>query len=303
VKALNGKVAFITGGSSGVGLGIARACAAAGVKTAFTYRRRAHLDEAMTWFEGREDSVHPIYLDVTDREGMAAARTETEQHFGPVDILVNNAGINVFFPMDEASYDDWDWLIDVNLKGIINGLVTFLPGLKARGSGHIVNTSSMAAFLPGPAAGIYTTTKYAIRGLTECLRYCLAPYNIGVSLLCPGLVKSNIHQSEDIRPADQAKRGYRPDAELIKTIGEVHALGMDPLEVGEKTLRGIINNDLYIFTHPEHSEEMRQIFEDILAAVPDEEPDPKRLEVEAERRAGIAEAQKLIDRMTKQHSF
>jgi NAD(P)-dependent dehydrogenase (short-subunit alcohol dehydrogenase family) len=297
VKDLDGKVAFITGGSSGVGLGIVRAMVDAGMKVAFTWRREAHRDEAMGFFEGREDRIHPIYLDVTDREGMDRAADEAESRFGPVDILVNNAGVNAFFPMDEATYDDWDWIIDVNLKGIINGLITFMPRLKARGAGHIVNTSSMAAFLPGPAAGIYSTTKYAIHGLSACLRYCLAPYNIGVSMLCPGLVVSNIHQSEDIRPEAQSRRGYQPDEELIKEIGDVHALGMDPLEVGEKTLRGIRNNDLYIFTHPEHKQELREIFENILAAIPDEEPDPKRLEVEADRRAGIAEAQKVIDKM------
>jgi NAD(P)-dependent dehydrogenase (short-subunit alcohol dehydrogenase family) len=297
VKDLDGKVAFITGGSSGVGLGIVRAMVDAGMKVAFTWRREAHRDEAMGFFEGREDRIHPIYLDVTDREGMDRAADEAESRFGPVDILVNNAGVNAFFPMDEATYDDWDWIIDVNLKGIINGLITFMPRLKARGAGHIVNTSSMAAFLPGPAAGIYSTTKYAIHGLSACLRYCLAPYNIGVSMLCPGLVVSNIHQSEDIRPEAQSRRGYQPDEELIKEIGDVHALGMEPLEVGEKTLRGIRNNDLYIFTHPEHKQELREIFENILAAIPDEEPDPKRLEVEADRRAGIAEAQKVIDKM------
>ncbi|MEJ2761090.1 MAG: SDR family NAD(P)-dependent oxidoreductase [Gammaproteobacteria bacterium] len=297
MKDLDGKVAFITGGSSGVGLGIVRAMVDAGMKVAFTWRREAHRDEAMGFFEGREDRIHPIYLDVTDREGMDRAADEAESRFGPVDILVNNAGVNAFFPMDEATYDDWDWIIDVNLKGIINGLITFMPRLKARGAGHIVNTSSMAAFLPGPAAGIYSTTKYAIHGLSACLRYCLAPYNIGVSMLCPGLVVSNIHQSEDIRPEAQSRRGYQPDEELIKEIGDVHALGMEPLEVGEKTLRGIRNNDLYIFTHPEHKQELREIFENILAAIPDEEPDPKRLEVEADRRAGIAEAQKVIDKM------
>jgi len=297
VKQLNGKTAFITGGSSGVGLGIVRAMVNEGMQVAFTWRREAHRDEAMKFFEGREDTVHPIYLDVTDREGMDRAADEAESRFGPVDILVNNAGVNAFFPMDEATYDDWDWIIDVNLKGIINGLITFMPRLKAHGAGHIVNTSSMAAFLPGPAAGIYSTTKYAIHGLSACLRYCLAPYNIGVSMLCPGLVVSNIHQSEDIRPEAQSKRGYQPDEELIKEIGDVHALGMDPLEVGEKTLRGIRNNDLYIFTHPEHKQELREIFDAILAAIPDEEPDPKRLEVEAARRAEIAEAQKIINKM------
>lgn len=298
MKDVEGKVAFITGGSSGVGLGIVRAFAAAGMKVVFTYRRKAHLDEAMGFFDAAGQTVHPLYLDVTDREAMAAAADETEKQFGKIHVLVNNAGVNIFSPMDEATYDDWDWIIDVNLKGIINGQVTFIPRIKAHGEGgHVVNTGSMASFLPGPAAGIYTTTKYAIRGMTECLRYCLAPHGIGVSLLCPGLVVSNIHASEEIRPQKLGNRGYTPDPEVIKNIGDVHALGMDPLEVGEKTLRGIRNNDLYILTHPEHKSDLQEVFDRVIAAVPDEVPDPKRIEVEEARRKEIAEAQEVIDNM------
>ena len=120
-----------------------------------------------------------VELDVTDRARWAAWRTTV----GPVHILVNNAGVSVFGPTDEASYADYDWIMGVNFGGVVNGLVTFVPRIKAQGQGgHVVNVASMAAYLSGPQAGIYTASKFAVRGLTECLRYNLAPYGIGVSL-------------------------------------------------------------------------------------------------------------------------
>lgn len=168
MRDVKGKVAVVTGGVSGIGLGIARAFARAGMKVVITWRRKDHLDAAMAGFEGT--TVHPIQVDVTDRKGMRRAAEETVEVFGKVHVLCNNAGISLFGPMDEATYDDWDWLMDVNFNGVVNGLVSFLPHIKSHGEdGHIINVASMASFLPGPMAGIYTASKFAVRGLTECL--------------------------------------------------------------------------------------------------------------------------------------
>ena len=149
-----------------------------------------------------------VPLDVADRAAWAAARETVEREFGKLHILVNNAGISVFGPMDRATYADWDWILGVNLGGVINGLATFLPHMEAHGeTGHVVNVASMAAFLAGPQAGIYTTSKFAVRGLTESLRYTLAPTALGVSLMCPGLIDTNAYASALKRPAEYAESG------------------------------------------------------------------------------------------------
>jgi NAD(P)-dependent dehydrogenase (short-subunit alcohol dehydrogenase family) len=284
-----GKVAFITGGGSGVGFGIAQALAEAGASVVVADIRQEHLDEAMTQLAAPGRAIHAIRLDVTDRAAMARAAEETERVFGKVHIVCNNAGIQLFNDIGDAQYTDWDWVLGVNLGGVINGLQAFVPRIKAHGEGgHIVNTASMAAFIAGPAAGIYTCSKFAVRGLTESLRWSLAPHGIGVSMLCPGLVNSRIYKSEQIRPADLAGSTMPPD--FLARFEKIHEIGMEPLEVGEKVLRGILRNDLYIFTHPEFRQELQGLFGDVLAALPDEPAPAERVAFEEDRRARQAQA-------------
>lgn len=295
MKEVSGKTAFITGGASGIGLGMARVFADAGMQVVIADLRQDHLDEAMAFFKKASQPVHPVLLDVSDRDAMARAAQEAEDVYGPVHLLCNNAGINIIGPLDQAKYEDWDWLVSVNLGGVINGLVTFIPRLKKHGQGsHIVNTSSIAGIVAGPGSGIYSATKFAIRGLSESLRYDLAPYGIGVSVLCPGTVATNLHQSEENRlsryegTADDTVRENR--AVTANVFKEVLPTGMDPLEVGEKVLRGIRNNDFYILPHPEFKEEFQDSFDEIIAALPDEPFDPKREIFEEERRRHRREA-------------
>src|SRR5262249_9571691 len=232
MKDVHGKVAFITGGGSGVGFGMAKVFHDAGMKIVIADIRQDHLDRTTAYFEETGRSAHPIRLDVTDREAFNRAADEVERVFGKVQIVCNNAGINMFAPMDECTYDDWDWILSVNLGGVINGVQTFVPRLKAQGGGHIVNTASMAAFITGPGAGIYTVSKFGVRGLSECLRWNLAPYNIGVSVLCPGLVNTNIHESETVRPEKFAHHIGPIDQEFMAKLPELHKSGMDPATVG-----------------------------------------------------------------------
>src|SRR5262245_60349878 len=148
MKDVKNKVAFITGGASGIGLAMARVFVREGMKVVIADIRRDHLDEAMASFDGF-DSVHAIELDVSDREAMSRAGNETERVFGKVHVLCNNAGIGIGGPLKLATYDDWDWVMSVNLGGVINGVQTFLPLILAHGEGgHIVNTSSMSGVLP-----------------------------------------------------------------------------------------------------------------------------------------------------------
>jgi NAD(P)-dependent dehydrogenase (short-subunit alcohol dehydrogenase family) len=279
-----GRTALITGGVSGIGFGIARAFSAAGIDLILTYRDEGYRTQAARWFA---DSGRPVPrfapLDVTDRAAWAALAGEA----GPVHILVNNAGVSVFGPTDEARYADYDWIMGVNFGGAVNGLVSFLPQMKALGTGgHIVNVASMAAYLSGPQAGIYTASKFAVRGLTECLRYNLAPYGIGVSLMCPGLTRTHAWDSALKRPKQFAQSGFAPpDRAELERFGAAFEAGMDPLEVGEKTLAGMNENRALIFTHPEFAEDFAEIHQASIAALPQEQAPQDRLQIERLRRA------------------
>jgi len=278
-----GKTALITGGVSGIGFGIARALSNAGMELILTYRNPAYRDEAARWF-AEQGRAQPRFaaLDVTDREGWAALAADA----GKVHVLVNNAGVSVFGPTDEASHADYDWIMGVNFGGPVNALVAMLPGMKAHGEGgHVVNVASMAAFCAGPQAGIYTASKFALRGLTECLRYNLAPYNIGVSLMCPGLTKTNAWDSALKRPEGFADSGFAPpDRAELEHFGKGFDFGMNPLEVGEKTLAGMRANKGLILTHPDHREDFEEICADMFAALPDEPIPEGRAEIERLRR-------------------
>jgi NAD(P)-dependent dehydrogenase (short-subunit alcohol dehydrogenase family) len=279
-----GKTALITGGVSGIGFGIARAFCAARIDLVLTYRSEDYRARAEAWFAGNHQPMPRfVELDVTDRAGWAAMANQV----GPVHVLVNNAGVSVFGPTDEASYADYDWIMGVNFGGVVNGLVTFVPRIKTQGrGGHVVNVASMAAYLSGPQAGIYTASKFAVRGLTECLRYNLAPYGIGVSLMCPGLTRTSAWDSALKRPAEFAASGFAPpDRAELEQFGTAFEAGMDPLEVGQKTLAGMSENRAVIFTHPEYAEDFAEIHRDSVAALPNEPVPEARQRIEQLRRA------------------
>jgi NAD(P)-dependent dehydrogenase (short-subunit alcohol dehydrogenase family) len=283
-----GKVAFITGGTSGIGLGIAEAMLAAGMKVAIASRERGRLDAALTQLRRYGTAVGAIQLDVTDREAMARAAAEVERRFGKVHVLCNNAGAGLVTPVAEATYRDWDWAIGVNIGGVVNGLQAFLPKIRSHGEGgHVVSTSSMSGLFLGGSAGVYSTTKYAVVGMMEGLRADLERFNIGVSVYCPGMVDTNIHESEDGRPAKFAEAGRALDAEAkLRLKTGILAAGMEPQEAGERVLRGILRNDLYILTHAEYENGLRERHEALLASMPfDDEPPVARVEVE--RAVGI----------------
>jgi len=289
MKDVAGKVAFITGGASGIGLGMARTFVEAGMKVAITYRNEAHLDTALTHFRGRESSVHPIRLEVTDRDGMERAADEAERTFGNVHVLCNNAAAGIMVPIIDASFDDWDWALAVNIGGVVNGLQTFLPRLRAHGEGgHILSTASMGGLFLGSSVGIYNTTKYAVVGMMEALRADLLGTEIGVSVVCPGLVNTNIHTAEEWRPQQYARSGQSMEpAERAQRAAwfkeNVICAGMDPLEIGQLVLRGIQRNDLYILSHPEYEDGVRERFEAILASFSKDTAPPER-RVRAEQR-------------------
>jgi len=274
---LAGKTAFITGGGSGVALGQAKVfCEEAGMKVVLADIRQDHLDQAMAYFSAKKLPAHAIRLDITDRKAYLGAADEAERLFGPVDLLCNTAGVSQFGPIEQATDDDWDWQIDVNLKGMINGIQTFMPRMIKRGAGgHIVNTASMSAFVALPNTGIYCTTKYAVRGLSESLRIELEKYNIGVSLLCPGGVNTNIHQSVLSRPGKYGNTGYYgADPEVFKRLKAVIEGGIEPVDLARLVLAAIRRNDFWILPYPEFIPTLEKYNEQVIAALRQYENDP-----------------------------
>jgi NAD(P)-dependent dehydrogenase (short-subunit alcohol dehydrogenase family) len=285
---LEGKVAFVTGGGSGVALGQAKVFAEeAGMKVVIADIRQDHLDDAMAHFAKKNVPVHAIRLDITDRDAYARAADEAERVFGPVQLLCNTAGVSQFGPVEKATYDDWDWQIDVNLKGMINGVQTFMPRMIAAGKGgHIVNTASMSAFVALPTSAIYCTTKYAVRGLSESLRLELEKFGIGVSILCPGGVNTNIHESVLSRSGKYAQTGYYgADPEMFKRLKSVIESGFDPVDLGRIVLGAVKRNDYWILPYPEFIPTVEKYNAEVLTALHQYENDP-----DYERRKKLGQA-------------
>ena len=289
MKDVSGKTAFITGGGAGIGLALAKVFARAGMNVVIADLHRDHLDEATAELERDGAKVLAIPLDVADRAAWVDAANAAERRFGNVHLLCNNAGVNIIRPMDEATFEDVDWLMSVNLGGVFNGLLTFIPRMKAHGEGgHIVNTSSVAGIITGPGTAIYSATKFAIRGLSDALRYDLAPHRIGVSVLCPGTVSTRLYESEDNR--QDRFQGKVDDTVLAQRAGtgelfrRVLPLGMDPMMVAERTLKCVRENRFYILSHVEVDQDIREAYDEMLADLPDTAPDPERVKLEAGRR-------------------
>lgn len=286
MKDFNGKVAFITGGGSGVALGQAKVFAKAGAKVVIADIREDNLDQAMSYFRDTDAQVHPIVLDVTDRAAFVDAADEAERVFGPVQLLFNTAGVSIFGPLEKSTYDDYDWQMNVNFGGVVNGIQTFVPRMIEYGKGgHIVNTASLGGILAAGPAGIYSASKFAVRGLSEALRSELAKYDIGVSVLCPANVNTNIAESVKTRPEKYGHSGYRFDDEVLASLRRIYSAGKDPVELAEEVLKAVQENKLYIIPYPEARQALENHFAEIIAALPPEDSDPE----------GVAKRQAAMD--------
>lgn len=295
-----GRTAFVTGGANGVGIGLVRALLAEGCKVAMADIRQEAIDKALATMDNSE--VMGVQVDVSSRDGVAEAADKVEARFGPVTLLFNNAGVNLFQTIEESSWSDWDWLMGVNLHGPINGCMTFAPRMIAHGQGgYIVNTASMAGWLAAGSPGIYNTTKFAVRGLSESLRYSLAPKGIGVSCVCPGLVKSYIYASDDIRPAALMAGAKPVNKEGVARLAGMHDVGMEPDVIAARILQGMRENQAYIFPMPDHREELAEYFQEVLGDYRDYPADPgyeERLKIEAFRREGYQRAREAARQAT-----
>ena len=267
------KSALITGGASGIGLAIARECLAAGMKVAIADIRQSALDKAVKTLGGGAN-LKAIKLDVTDRKACARAADELISTFGKLHLLIANAGVFLGGETQDATYDDWDFVLGINLGGVVNTLRTFVPRMiEQKEGGHIVLTSSINGLFASGGVGVYTASKFAVTGIGECLRMNLQPHGIGVSLLHPGPVASGLFESTPaVRPAHLKETGAHlvaiDDSDPVSREIFAHAMPIE--EVGRKVMQGIKRNDLYIITHAEIRATIEQRFKAILAAIPDE---------------------------------
>ena len=272
MKDLEGKVAFVTGGASGIGLGITRRLVDAGMKAVIADMRQDHIEAALEDFAQRQQgcNVHAIRLDVTDRAAMAAAADETESVFGKLHVAVNNAGVGIEGPLKEATYEDWDFGMGVNLGGVINGIQTFVPRIRKHGEGgHVVNTASLAGLVVMPShMAMYVAAKAAVIALSESIRGELAQDNIGVSVLCPGPIKSNIHQLAQNRPQQFGASGAFQQAAERLGQRQVSDVWMEPDQVGDMVVKAIHNDELYIITHGEWREAVEGRHRAMVEAMP-----------------------------------
>jgi NAD(P)-dependent dehydrogenase (short-subunit alcohol dehydrogenase family) len=278
------KVAFISGAASGIGLGIAGACLRAGMRVVITDVRKGALDAAAASLAG-QGKVVPLVLDVTDREQWAACAERVARELGGVDLLCSNAGVNFVGPTHAATYEDWDFALGVNLGGTINAVRTFATAMSASGrGGHIVITASVSGLFTGGGAGVYVTSKFALVGLAESLRADLRESGVGVSVLCPGPVKSEIFEStQQVRPPALAASGAVPVVPPGTARADTPIFRTAPsgAEIGELVLRGVRRNDLYILTHPEIRPVLEARAAALLRALPRESVSEARIQAQS----------------------
>jgi NAD(P)-dependent dehydrogenase (short-subunit alcohol dehydrogenase family) len=241
MERIEGRTALVTGAASGIGRSIATALLHAGARVVLADSDDAALRRACARLG---DSARPGQLDVTDRVGWQRVKRFTEDTFGPVEILVNNAGVGPdWLDVADMPVEHFDRLVGIMLTGVFNGIHTFGPAIRSLGEGHIVNTASMAALTPMARQGAYVAAKCGVVGLSEVLRAEMEPYGIGVSVLCPARVRTNLLAGT-----------------LLSNTGPPHGPqhgpqhgGMDPDRVADHVLDGIRKNEFYIITHPEHA--------------------------------------------------
>jgi NAD(P)-dependent dehydrogenase (short-subunit alcohol dehydrogenase family) len=296
MRDFQGKAAFITGGASGAGLGQAKLFGEAGCRVVIADIRQDAIDAALDELRARGIAAHGIRLDITDRQAWDAAADEAERVFGPVHLLFNTAGVSIFGPIEKATYDDYDWIFGVNLGGVVNGHQTLVPRMIAHGEGgHIVNTASLGAFFANSGAGIYSTSKFAVHGLSMAMRDALAKYGIGVSVLCPANIRSNIAESVRTRPEHLSHSGFEVDEREIAALHEIYSQGMDPEELAGHVKAAIEVDRFYVIPYPEARPMLEAAFQQVLDALPPPDSDLEGQEKRAKAMARYIEARQAMD--------
>lgn len=264
---LRGKTAFVTGGASGIGLAMAEAFGREGMNVMIADIEPAALAKAVDELRAKQVRAEGVVADVASRDFVRAAALQTIAKFGKVHVVCNNAGVATGGLVGTVPEKDWDWILDVNLKGVVYGMEVFTPLIESHGEGgHFINTASMAGMVSPPTMEPYCATKFAVVAMSEGWAGQLAARNIGVSILCPGFVQTRIHESRRNRPdaygADE--RLTRSEVELVSAAAVQGGIPVGP--VGGRVVEAIKDNDLYVFTHPEMKAATEARFQRILDA-------------------------------------
>ena len=259
---VTGKTAFITGGASGLGLAMAHAFGEAGMNVMLADIEEAPLQKAVAELEERQIRVGSVLCDVAIRQALEEAAAKTIETFGKVHVVCNNAGVGAGGPIDQVTHTDWDWVVAVNLMGVVYGMETFLPLIRSHGEGGcFVNTASMAGHISPPGMEPYSATKFAVVAMSEGWAGQLASENINVAVLCPGFVKTKINQSGRAR---QAQYGGPTVSEIVANSAVEN--GIDPARVGQRVLEAVRAKERYIFTHPDMRAFVQARFAGIMSA-------------------------------------
>jgi len=283
MKELNGKVAFITGAASGIGLALAKTCAAEGMKVMLADIDRASLEAAVTELSAAGAEVDCVTCNVADPESVQTAARTTIDRFDKVHLLANNAGILALGSAEETSHQDWKRCIDVNLMGIIYGVEAFLPLIRSHGEGgHILNTASVGGHVGFAGWTPYCTTKHAVIGYSECLSSELSNENVSVSVLCPGIVNTRIVEKYEYQVNPSKQSGSE---EAMANLTSAVSSGMSPDVVAGFTLQQVRQDAFFIFTHPGTRDEVAERYPLVFAAFEateqseliNSDPDAKRI--------------------------
>jgi NAD(P)-dependent dehydrogenase (short-subunit alcohol dehydrogenase family) len=270
MKNFEGKIAFITGGASGAGLGQAKVFSKAGMKVVITDIRKEELDKAVTEilsYSGADEAeLLALAFDLTDREAYKAAADKCEETFGgPPHLLIQTAGVNSFGPAEASTFEDFDWVMGVCLDAVINGLIIFVPRMIKAYAGktdcHVVATSSWGGWTGGAITAPYSAAKAAVNNLMESYYFALKPYGIGSTALCPMAINSDIYKAEKYRPDNLRNSGYHTTDEVIDLMREHCENGMDPVTLAEYLKRGIENNLLFVIPYDNAYEMISRVHE------------------------------------------
>jgi NAD(P)-dependent dehydrogenase (short-subunit alcohol dehydrogenase family) len=272
MQELAGKTAFVTGGASGIGLALGRAFAQAGMKVMLADIERDALAAAVASLHDVGPDVCGVACDVADPVSVERAAEASYEAFGHVHVVCNNAGVAGLGGIDDISPDTWRWVLDVNVMGVLHGIRAFLPHIRAHGEGgHIVNTASMAGMLRSLGFSPYAASKFAVVAMSEGLAMQLKPLGIGVTVLCPGFVRTRISESGRNRPERYGPRQTpdpaSPAGAVVARIAELVRSGIDPSGVAARVLAAIRADELYVFTHPEMRAGAEERFAAIMGAM------------------------------------
>jgi NAD(P)-dependent dehydrogenase (short-subunit alcohol dehydrogenase family) len=275
VKELSGKVAVVTGAASGIGLALVERFLGEGMKVVAADVEEPALEKEVARLAGRGADVLGVRTDVRDARSVQALADETLRRYGAVHVVCNNAGVAPTGPMLDAGPEDWRWVIEVNVLGVAYGVHAFAPLLRAQGEGHIVNTASEAGLVAAPLLGAYVASKHAVVGLSESLYRELEGTGVGVSVLCPNLVRTRIFHSERNR-SDGVELSPRQQAAVAPLRELIQQSGIGPERVAGDVVGAIRSGSFWIFTHPETLGHALRRFDDLQAGRNPTNPYPAR---------------------------